>query len=141
MPGLNSLLKICLFFGLLLFFFNCESSPNLRQRLAGTNRIEAIFYAENSTQPEDTIIITRKEDIKALNAGFSTAEAPAYKCGYHGRMTFFQQNVALLIGEFNLGKDCAHLSFMQAGKSNRRHISTTGVDLLQKARKYPKGLK
>ncbi|MCU0444024.1 MAG: hypothetical protein MUE85_03840 [Microscillaceae bacterium] len=125
---------ICLIF---LVLTAC-SSINIRQLLAGTDTIEIIFYQPNRKIVADTIRLQEKAYIRELINSIGLTEQPTFKCGYQGKLRFLKARVrhTILEAEFNLQKDCAHLSFLHNQALHTRKIDQSGVEFLQMSRKY-----
>jgi len=119
--------SISIFSFIILLFTSCSTSlPEIFTQ--DVNHVIIEFYdAEQSTfevlNTKDITLI--QQAIQAI----STDNAPAYKCGYSGKIKFYSPDDNLEI-EFNLSEDCNHAVFMDNNELVSKKLSKEGRTFL-----------
>ena len=100
-----------------------------------TNKVIIHLYGKENDKINQTFAtfeLTSKEEIKKAIQIFSDQKAPKYKCGYHGAIHFYKNNVPLSIEEceFNINPDCSHIVFIHNGELLSYKLTQVGFEYL-----------
>lgn len=121
--------RVFIMIALCLVFLSGCSSDFLDILKEQTDRIVISLYNDQNSRIE----ISGKSAVTETVGFVSEKQAPAYKCGYHGSMTFYSENTPLLEedAEFNISPECRHIVFLYNNTLFFRELTEDGVRYLQ----------
>ena len=95
---------------------------SLQSRLQKATQIEIDLYGE-AVSASGPLVLTSPADIDSLSNMVTEVDAGELKCMYDGRIVFKKADSVLFAGEFNLAKDCAHISYKTGDLTQFRKLS------------------
>ncbi len=107
-----------------------------------TDMVKLRFYALNGDSIDYdylTVMIESRKEIQKIIGSISVKSRPRYKCGYNGKIEFYN-NREILIRQmkFNLNKNCNHIIYTHNGTLYSKKITEPGIRYLSRFyRKIP----
>ena len=119
-----------------LLLAGCQSYPDLRQELAGTDTLEIIFQDK---QKNDTIIIRHRGFIKKIVQKLHYKTAPTLALPAQAHLSFLRKNIQLTLLAGTLHSDTAQMVFQctHQKKTYQYMVGKEARDIIAQARKYP----
>jgi hypothetical protein len=109
-----------------LAFTGC-SGPGPSDITASTDRVKLYLYRGNTLIPvlDDTGKIKDQ-----LVSAICSDNTDAFKCGYTGRIEYYNGDSLLLSGDYNLSESCSHITYVYQGEVFYKQLTKEGKALL-----------
>lgn len=109
------------------------SSPT-SSSTSNIDRIEEATLVKISFSSGEKFAYLDTDNLMRASQIISNNEAPAFKCGYDGSLSYVKGEEILLSAEFNLKDECRHLAFMDGETLMHREMTDTGFEFLSSLR-------
>lgn len=132
-------MKIILFPAAILFLLlsSCGGNTEETPPQAAVDKVTLTYYADvqkGSAGEATSVTLTDAEQAVLLTSLLEGEPTEEFKCGYHGKVSFYVKDSLLYEGEFNLSSDCRHFAYMKDGKLMSVKLDEREVTTLQQYR-------
>ena len=115
---------------LVLFFSSCKESA-LRKSFSSADSLVIHFKDEQAGQVLKTVQTAEHKAISRMIDFIEAPETVEYKCGYDGKMFFYQKGQQIQEVDFRAKIDsCRHFSFMFEGKIMNTRMNQEAADFM-----------
>jgi len=111
-----------------VFFFSCKPSA-IKQSFSATDSLVIYFKDEQGGIITKTIQTTETKAIRRIIEFMDTKTTELYKCGYDGKMFFYNNSQKIQEVDFKMKDEaCNHFAFMLDNKLVSTKMSNEAVD-------------
>ena len=119
-----------LFFVLLFSFCSCKQSA-IKQSFSSADSLVIHFKDEQAGVVTKTVQTTESNAMNRMIDFIDAKEIEELKCGYDGKMFFYQKGQKIQEVDFKMKDDsCNHFAFELSGKLMRTKMNSEAVDFL-----------
>ena len=122
---------------LVLFLLpGCDDSGKTETGKEGSKKdvlavLEASTLVNIAFGSGEKFVVQKPRELAICKQLITEERAAAYKCGYDGKLVFFDGDKILLEAEFNLGEKCRHIAYMFDGNFKTRIMDDAGIRFLE----------
>jgi len=124
-------MKKTLIYLLLVFSFcSCKQSA-IKQSFSSTDSLVIHFKDEQAGTVTKTVQTAESNAINRMIDFIDTKETELFKCGYDGKMFFYNKGQRIQEVDFKMKNDsCNHFAFLINGKLTSTKMSNEAIDFL-----------
>ena len=121
---------VLLFFLLIFYFSSCKQSA-IRQSFSSADSVVIHFKDEQAGIITKTVQTAEANAINRIIEFIDAKETEQFKCGYDGKMFFYNSGKQLQEVDFKMKDEtCNHFAFLLNGKLTSTKMSDEAVDFL-----------
>lgn len=113
-----------------IIFFSCKSSP-VTQSFSSADSLVIHFKDEQAGTVTKTVQTAESKAIRRMVEFIDAEETELFKCGYDGKMFFYNKGKQLQEVDFKMKNDsCNHFAFLLNGKLMSTRMKNEAADFL-----------
>lgn len=123
-------MKSCLVITIVAIFCSCKQS-DVRQSFSSADSLVIHFKDEQATVVTRTVQTAESKAISRMLDFIDTKETEQFKCGYDGKMFFYNKGQKIQEVDFKMKNDsCNHFAFLLKGNLMSTKMSGEAIDFL-----------
>ena len=113
-----------------ILFCSCKQSP-IKQSFSSTDSLVIHFKDEQAGAVTKTVQTAESNAINKMIDFIDAKETAQFKCGYDGKMFFYNKGQKIQEVDFKMKNDsCNHFAFLINGKLTSTKMSNEAIDFL-----------
>ena len=122
--------KVLIYLPLIFLFCSCKQSA-IKQSFSSTDSLVIHFKDEQAGTVTKTVQTAESKAINRLIDFIDAKETELFKCGYDGKMFFYNKGQKIQEVDFKMKNDsCNHFAFLINGKFTSTKMSNEAIDFL-----------